>query len=291
MREATEKLESDYDYAWVLQHAETFFWDFCDNYLELVKSRRYGDFGDAAAGSANAAMLVALSVLLRLFAPYLPFVTEEVWSWWQPGSVHAAAWPTDAEVLDRGRREEPRGVCASIFAPPKCSRPIRKKKSERGLSAGASLERVVVRCGGELAQTLAPAIGRPAGGVQGRCARARDRRGVRRRDHRQGTGEPRMMRPNEHAREARCGAGSEAGAASDRVGETGGAKPPGSKMRTVPFQPLDPALYREIVRRALAEDLGWGDVTTEAIVPSDLRARGVILCQVQLRDRRPRRGR
>jgi len=48
-------------------------------------------------------------------------------------------------------------------------------------------------------------------------------------------------------------------------------------MRTVPFQPLDPALYREIVRRALAEDLGWGDVTTEATVPGDLRARGVIL--------------
>src|SRR6266567_4374333 len=50
-------------------------------------------------------------------------------------------------------------------------------------------------------------------------------------------------------------------------------------MRTVPFQPLDPALYREIVRRALAEDLGWGDVTTEATVPGDVRARGVILCK------------
>ena len=48
-------------------------------------------------------------------------------------------------------------------------------------------------------------------------------------------------------------------------------------MRSVPFQPLDPALYREIVRRALAEDLGWGDVTTEAIVPGELRARGIIL--------------
>jgi nicotinate-nucleotide pyrophosphorylase (carboxylating) len=50
-------------------------------------------------------------------------------------------------------------------------------------------------------------------------------------------------------------------------------------MRTVPFQPLDPALYREIVRRALAEDLGWGDVTTEATVPADLRARGIILAK------------
>jgi nicotinate-nucleotide pyrophosphorylase (carboxylating) len=48
-------------------------------------------------------------------------------------------------------------------------------------------------------------------------------------------------------------------------------------MRSVPFQPLDPALYREIVRRALAEDLGWGDVTTEATVSTDLRAKGVIL--------------
>jgi len=50
-------------------------------------------------------------------------------------------------------------------------------------------------------------------------------------------------------------------------------------MRTVPFQPLDPALYREVVRRALAEDLGWGDVTTEAIVPPELRATGVILAK------------
>src|SRR5262249_60218728 len=50
-------------------------------------------------------------------------------------------------------------------------------------------------------------------------------------------------------------------------------------MRTVPFQPMDPALYREVVRRALAEDLGWGDVATDAIVPGELRARGVILCK------------
>jgi nicotinate-nucleotide pyrophosphorylase (carboxylating) len=48
-------------------------------------------------------------------------------------------------------------------------------------------------------------------------------------------------------------------------------------MRHVPFEPLDPGLYREIVRRALAEDLGWGDVTTEATVPAELRAHGVIL--------------
>jgi valyl-tRNA synthetase len=161
VREATERLEKDYDYAWVLQHTETFFWDFCDNYLELVKSRRYGDFGEAAAGSANATMLVVLSVLQRLLAPYLPFVTDEVWSWWQEGSVHAAAWPTGAEVL-AALVENNAGSNADAYAlyqrTTEVLAAIRKKKSERSLSAGAFLERVIVRCGGDLERALAPAL-------------------------------------------------------------------------------------------------------------------------------------
>jgi valyl-tRNA synthetase len=127
--DATADLE-EYNYTRALERTEQFFWDFCDNYLELVKARRYGDLGLEGAGSANAAMVVTLRTLLRLFAPFLPYVTEEVWSWWQEGSVHRATWPTADEVLASvGGAEDAAGAEALTMASWALGE-IRRTKSE-----------------------------------------------------------------------------------------------------------------------------------------------------------------
>jgi len=143
VEEATADLE-EYNYTRALERSESFFWFFCDNYLELVKARRYGDHGEDAAASANSALLAALSVLLRLFAPFVPFATEEVWSWWREGSIHRAPWPAPQELLAVSGGRDDQGVIALEIAAMILS-DVRKKKSEKQRPMKTSARRVVVR--------------------------------------------------------------------------------------------------------------------------------------------------
>ncbi|WP_204047666.1 valine--tRNA ligase [Microbispora siamensis] len=142
--EATEAFEA-YDYTRALERTERFFWSFCDDYVELVKARAYD--GDA---SAVAALRRALDVLLRLFAPFLPFVAEEVWSWWREGSVHRAAWPSPDE-LPEARRGDP----AVLDAVAEVLRRVRRAKSEARLSMRAEVARLTVS--GDRADLVRPA--------------------------------------------------------------------------------------------------------------------------------------
>jgi valyl-tRNA synthetase len=135
MDEATDAFD-DYDYARALEVAERSFWTWTDDYLELVKGRAYEGGEDAA--SAHAALQLALGVYLRLFAPFLPFVTEEVWSWFREGSVHRASWPVAGEF---GDLDGDPGILDLVG---KALTAVRRAKSDARVSMRAELESLSV---------------------------------------------------------------------------------------------------------------------------------------------------
>ncbi len=150
VQEATASLEG-YDYARALERAESFFWWYCDFYLELVKGRRY-DPDPAVSASVTLALRSSLSVFQRLLAPFLPFVCEEVWSWWQAGSVHRAQWPQAQELLEAGSGEAREAVALEVTA--EVLREVRKAKSQAQRPMRAPVSRVVVHDTAERLEAL-----------------------------------------------------------------------------------------------------------------------------------------
>jgi valyl-tRNA synthetase len=145
---ATEAFDR-YDHTAALMATEDFFWRYCDDYIELVKERGYRDGG----GSARAALRLALDTQLRLLAPVLPFVTEEVWSWWREGSVHRATWP-DAASLGVER-----GEAGLLTLAGNVLGQVRRAKSQRHLSMKAEVVRAELHADPQTLARLARAYG------------------------------------------------------------------------------------------------------------------------------------
>jgi valyl-tRNA synthetase len=99
---ATRHFEN-YEHQQALAETERFFWTaFTDSYIEMSRARALGTYGAEAQGSALATSRIALSVFLRLFAPFMPYIADEVWSWafaveTRCSSIHRAAWPSEAD--------------------------------------------------------------------------------------------------------------------------------------------------------------------------------------------------
>ncbi len=148
---ATAAFEA-YDHTKALEVTESFFWEFCDDYLELVKTRAYDGVapGEAVdvdapcspgAASARSALTTALDTFLRLFAPVLPYATEDVWSWWREGSVHHAAWP-DAAPLRDAAGSGSAGGRAMLASAGQAFSALRKVKSEAKVKQRAEIASV-----------------------------------------------------------------------------------------------------------------------------------------------------
>ena len=147
---ATKAFES-YDHTKALELTESFFWNFTDDYLELVKERAYGQNTDPAAqASAVSALRIALLAITKLLAPFIPFATEEAWSWWQEGSVHRSSWPV-SEDLSGFTGSQSAGLLSLAS---QALIGIRKAKSDAKLSMKAEISSLTIEASEEEIESL-----------------------------------------------------------------------------------------------------------------------------------------
>lgn len=161
IQRATQAFDQ-FDYAQALQLVEEFFFrTFCDNYLELAKPRTYDEtLGDARL-SACATLKLVHRALVRLLAPFVPYITEEVWSWLYAQdpdmamSVHRSPWPTLAELESIPTPQHEKTYDATVAV----LEAVRKAKADANVSMAATVERALVRGKAELLAALEPAVG------------------------------------------------------------------------------------------------------------------------------------
>ena len=136
------KAFESYDHTKALELTETFFWNFTDDYLELVKERAYGqETTPEAQASAVLALRIALHTQLRLLAPFIPFATEEAWSWWQEGSIHRSTWPevSELEGFTHGQSATMLKTASDALMG------VRKAKSDQQLSMKAEISSLTIK--------------------------------------------------------------------------------------------------------------------------------------------------
>lgn len=134
---ATNAFE-DYNYTKALEVTEEFFWDFCDNYIELIKIRSYAQEETSEVYSSLSTLYNCLTAILRLFAPFLPFVTEEIWSWFNDDSIHLSPWPTPYKLEDSSATEQLYDAVKWALSE------IRQKKTEAKKSVKFPLKEVTI---------------------------------------------------------------------------------------------------------------------------------------------------
>ena len=164
VQRATNAFEN-FEFAHALQITETFFWDaFADNYIELVKRRARSETDDQGRVSAVATLRLGLNTLLRLFAPFVPTITDEVWSWTfaeETGytSIHQAPWPTMAASNDMSQRFQLAPVASpqsetSFDTACRAIGAVRKAKHEAKIGLGKPLASLEMSASGDLLEQL-----------------------------------------------------------------------------------------------------------------------------------------
>lgn len=151
--ESTKYLEK-FEFAKARSEAEKFFWTFCDFYLEIIKDRLYNpeNHSDKSRLGAQMALAQSLKTALKLFAPYLPFITEEVWNWkFSNKSIHLSTWPTPLSISESNDEKAGDQACQIISQ-------CRQAKNNKNVSQKHPIQQITITGDNVLLETVKNSI-------------------------------------------------------------------------------------------------------------------------------------